>query len=216
MSDASTMNKPDIEEAKIKNIKFFNCIAHAVRKFKDIEAYYPEECGYFISQVKEIYKNDKLAKDKNMDSKERQLYHAKESKIYIENIYKKVDYLLDNKLVEPNSHLGSSMRYWRKHKEELTRFLKEGGMELDNNQSERNLKSLILQRKNSLFFSTLSSSKVLSGLSSIISTCIENKIDAYGYLNWIQKNSKEVRKNPLQYMPWSYEKYLRNTEPIAA
>ena len=213
MSDASSMNIPNIDKEALSSIKTFYCLAHAYRKFKDILEYYPKECGYFIKEVQNIYKNDEEAI--NMTESQRLNHHKNNSDIHIQNIYQKIDELFTNKIVEPSSHLGKAMQYWLNHREGLTRFLTDGGVDLDNNRSERYLKRVILQRKNSLFFKTLSSAEVLSGLTSIIETCIENKISSYDYLNWLQDNRDVVPLSPKSYLPSEYKEYINETERIA-
>jgi hypothetical protein len=108
------------------------------------------------------------------------------------------------------------MNYWLNHKKGLTRFLTVKGVPLDNNKSERALKSMILQRKNSLFFKTKNSAAILSGLSSIVRTCEANSINGFAYLNWIQNNWVKVQKDASNYLPWKYLAYINNTELVAA
>ncbi len=120
------------------------------------------------------------------------------------------------KLVEPNSALGKAMNYWLNNKTGLTRFLKVKGAPLDNNKSERALKSIILQRKNSLFFKTRNSAAIWSGLSSIVRTCEANGINGFAYFNWIQTNWNKVQKDASSYLPWKYLEYRNNTELVAA
>ena len=113
MSDASSMNIPNIEAEQLSTIVVFHCLAHAYRKFTDIADYYPEECGYFIEQVRAIYAIDRKACE--MDALERLTLHQENSTIYINNIYNKIDTLFAEKLVEPSSHLGKAMKYWVRH-----------------------------------------------------------------------------------------------------
>ena len=214
MSDASSMNKPNLEEEELKLIIIFYCMGHAYRKFKEIADYYPKECKYFINEISSIYEIDDKTKKEKMSDEERLKYHQNHSSDHIKNIYREISRLFAEKLVEPNSHLGQVMKYWQNHKDGLTRFLYVAGIELDNNKSERGLKIIILQRKNSFFFYSLESANVLSGLTSIIATCKENNINSFNYLNWLQDNERLVRKNPSEYLPWKYQKYLKETEPI--
>ena len=95
-------------------------------------------------------------------------------------------------------------------------FLTVKGIDLDTNRVERALKSMILQRKNSLFFKTRKSAEVNSGLHSIVATCEANKVNAFAYLNWIQSNWQKIQKNPEGFMPWDYVEYMNSTELIAA
>ena len=214
MSDASTMNIPNIEEVILETMTLFKCIRHGYAKFEELLAYHPEECRYFVEEIKSIYQIDRA--NRNMSDQKRLKHHQKHSAGHIDNIYRKIDELFAYKLVEPNSHLGKAMKYWLNHKEGLTQFLRVGGMELDNNRSERGLKRIILQRKNSLFFKTLSSAEVLSGISSIVVTCMANDIDSFGYLNWMQDNATILKKQPKNYLPWKYVEYLNSTERVAA
>jgi hypothetical protein len=214
MSDASSMNKPHVDQDQLSKIVMFYCLYHGQAKFKEIESSYPEECGYFLEQISNIYKIDREAR--NMPAKKRLRLHKRYSTQYVNNIYRKITELFKNRLIEPNSRLGSVMRYWRKHKKELTRFLKKSGVSLDNNVSERNLKSMILQRKNSMFFATEKSAAILSGLASIVFTCSANGISAADYLDWIQENASKASSNPSSYMPWKYRETINHTERIAA
>ncbi len=214
MSDASATNRPKIGEELLKTINFLNCMAHARNKFEDIKSFYPEECNYFLEQIKAIYKIDKKTKD--LDEEGRRLFHKENSGVYLNNIYKKIECLFTQTLIEPNSYLGQAMKYWINNKNGLTKFLTVSGFDLDNNRCERNLKRLILQRKNSLFFKSLSSAEVLSGLTSIIATSCANDVSSYDYLNWLQANASLVNKKPNDYLPWKYLEYLKNTEKIDA
>lgn len=214
MVDASSRNIPDLERGELSKLLISNCLTHGRHKFADIADYYPEECGYFLNEIAGIYKIDN--ETRNYDSRKRLRHHKKHSTERIKNIYNKIGYLFSQKLVEPNSALGRAMNYWLNHKKGLTRFLKVKGAPLDNNKSERALKSMILQRKNSLFFKSKNSAAILSGLSSIVRTCEANDINGFAYLNWIQANWTKVQKDASNYLPWKYLKYRNDTELMAA
>lgn len=214
MVDASSRNIPDIEEKELSKLLIINCLTHGRHKFADIADYYPEECGYFLNEIGSIYKIDNEAR--NYDSRKRLRQHKKHSTKHIKNIYDKIRYLFGQKLVEPNSALGKAMNYWLNHKKGLTRFLTVKEVPLDNNKSERALKSMILQRKNSLFFKTKNSAMILSGLSSIVRTCEANGINGFAYLNWMQENWVKIQKDANNYLPWKYLEYMNNTESVAA
>jgi len=213
MSDASNMNIPHVSVDILQKLIMANCLTHGMRRFVEIEKEYPVECGYFLKEIRAIYAVER--EYKNSDARIKLRRHKKHSSIHIKNIYSKIHYLFNKKLVEPNSSLGSAMKYWLNNKAGLTRFLKVKGIELDNNQSERALKRIILQRKNSLFFKTLNSAEIASGLQSIVSTCVINKVNPFEYLNWIQVNSGKIQKGSKDYMPWDFVAYMNNTELIA-
>ncbi|MBK8977690.1 MAG: transposase [Planctomycetes bacterium] len=67
---------------------------------------------------------------------------------------------IEDRKVEPNSSLGESIVYMRKHWAGLTLFLREPGAPLDNNICERALKKAILHRKNAMFYKTPNGARV--------------------------------------------------------
>ena len=133
---------------------------------------------------------------------------------HIGNIYREIDRLLSKKEVEPNSSLGKAMKYWLNNKKGLTAFLRMKDVGVSNNRAERSLKTIILQRKNSLFFKTMNSAEILSGLSSIVQTCKMNEVNGFAYLNWLQENSSKCIANPKDYLPWRFKEINNETERI--
>jgi transposase len=215
ITDASNQNIPRVkDEDELKQVIMAGCLSHGRQKFYELKDNYPRECGYFLQEIKSIYQIEE--KCRNLCARKRLRWHKEHSSKHIANIYASIRQLYQERLVEPNSDLGKAMNYWVRHKKELTRFLRVKGIELDTNKAERALKSIILQRKNSLFFKTKDSAGVLSGLHSIVKTCKENGVNAYSYLNWIQDNWQKVQKNAQGYMPWDYLAYINCTELIAA
>ena len=202
VSDASSQSLPagkDLEKAIPAG-----CLGnHGHRKFKDLTNHYPEICEYFLNLIFEIYENDRACK--NYNAEERLAYHQEKSQPHIDALYNKITELFVNKIVEPNSDLGIAMNYWVRHKKELTAFLKVAGCPLDNNWAEFELRIIALYRKTSMFFKTLDSAEINSNMFSLIATCEANNINSFDYLNWIQKNWKDVKENPAKYLPWNFK-----------
>ena len=133
MSDALSRNTPAFE-----NIIQCFCLAHAYRKFEELINFYTvpsEKVCKFISQV---YKVDKQTK--NMTSKQRLLWHQKQSKPIMDKLHAYLTYLVDERLAEPNDSLGKAIRYTLNHWHQLTQFLRIEGAPLDNNALEQKLK----------------------------------------------------------------------------
>lgn len=216
MSDASSSNLAGMDSAMVDKIIPGNCLAHGRQKFVDVRNNWQQECDYFLGEIKAIYKNESHCQSSDYNERQRYKYHRVHSRKHFNNIYAKIRELYANKVVESNSDLGKAMNYWLNNRRGLGRFLVVKGIPLDNNASERALKDMILQRKNSLFFKTLDSAEVWSGLASIVKTCSENVVNAFEYLNWLQENWLAVQKQPANYLPWKYKEHLNNTELIAA
>jgi hypothetical protein len=215
MADACSQNNLKLKDQDLSKIINATCMAHGLTKIRDHEESYPKECAYLLGEIREIYNIDR----KYRDSKSRVRFkkHKHLSRVHVKNIYAKIDELFRDKVVEPNSEFGKVLNYWIRNKEGLTMFLRIKGIDLDNNKSERALKNIIVQRKNSLFFKTKNSAAILSGLTSIVKTCEANGINAYAYLNWAGENSLAIEKGTLLGLPWDYRSYVEaDTELIAA
>jgi hypothetical protein len=187
-----------------------NCLAHGRRNFVDIIEVFPMESQYVIKQLGEVYRNDAIAKAREMTAEQRLEFHQKESgpimtqlKVWFKNQF-------EAKKVEPNSSLGKAIKYMDKHWEKLTVFLRVAGAPLDNNAVERTLKMAILNRKNAYFYKTLNGAHTGDIFMSIIQTCKLARVNAFEYLTILQKHEKYVSKNPAAWLPWNYENTLNS------
>ena len=200
MADALSRNTPGAFMTLLAN-----CLAHARRNFVDVAQNFPEECRQVIDVLGEVYKNDAWAKKQNMTPEARLLYHQTESGPLMEGLQRWMSAQFDEKKVEPNSGLGKAFSYMLKHWEPLTLFLRVPGAPIDNNICERALKMAIMHRKNSLFYRTLHGAYIGDLFMSIIHTCRLSKVNPFDYLVALQKHSRDVFRNPDQWLPWNYE-----------
>ena len=112
---------------------------------------------------------------------------------------------LDEKKVEPNSSLGSAIKYMLNRWDRLTAFLRIPGAPLDNNTCERVLKKAILHRKNSLFFKTDNGAAAGDMFTSLIYTCELSGVNPLDYLTALQNYSDLAQTTPEALMPWNYQ-----------
>lgn len=82
----------------------------------------------------------------------------------------------------PKSALGIAIRYAQGQWEPLTRFLEDADLPLDNNASERALRTAALGRKNYLFVGHDEAGENIAGLYSLVATCEANGVDPQAYL----------------------------------
>jgi transposase len=200
MCDALSRN----ESKDFKSI-MANCMVHARRNYVDVISNFPDECGYVIELLGEVYGNDAITKEQKMSPEERLQFHQAQSGPLMDNLYNWLNKQIDEKLVEPNSGLGGPILYMLKHWTKLTCFLKVPGAPLDNNLCEQALKRAILHRKNSLFYKTEHGAYIGDMFMSLIHTCNLMKINAFEYLIALQKHSSDLFKNPSRWMPWNFE-----------
>ena len=184
------------------------CMAHSRRRYVDVVEDFPAECRHVLETLSAVYKNDALAKERQLSPEQRLEFHKAESEPLMKELEKWLREQIAEKKVEPNSSLGQAICFMQKHWTRLTLFLRVPGAPLDNNICERGLKMAIRHRKNSLFYKTLNGAKVGDAFMSLIHTAELNGIDAFDYLVALQRHYKRVAANPGDWMPWNYKDTL--------
>ncbi len=182
-----------------------NCTSHARRRFVEVIDNFPDECRHVLETLRDVYKNDAIAKQREMSPDQRLRFHQTESGPLMEDLEKWFVQQFEDKLVEPNSTLGDAFSYMQKHWDALTLFLRVPGAPLDNNICERALKKAILHRKNSLFYKTLNGAHVGDTFMSLIHTAELYGADPFDYLVALQRHADQVSRNPAEWMPWNYQ-----------
>jgi transposase len=203
MCDALSRNRPPELETILAN-----CLAHARRQFVDVNEHFPTECRHVLEALQVVYHNDQLAREQQMTAEERLQFHQQASGPTMADLREWLKRQSEQKLVEPNSGLGTAINYLRKHWEKLTLFLRVAGAPLDNNICERALKKAILHRKNALFFKTKHGAAVGDLYLSLIHTCELNGGNPFEYLTALQRHAAAVAAAPREWMPWNYRERL--------
>lgn len=213
MCDALSRNMPAQFETVLGN-----CLAHGRRKFVEVADLFPEECRHVLETLRDVYRNDELAREQAMTPEQRLTFHQAESGPLMNDLDRWLTEQFELHLVEPNSGLGQTIRYMRKHWQKLTLFLRVPGAPLDSNAVERALKKAILHRKNSYFYKTQNGARVGDIYMSLIHTAELAGAAAFNYLLALLRNAEKVAGNPADWMPWNYEAQLAdatNTGPPA-
>jgi hypothetical protein len=181
-----------------------NCASHGRRQFADIVARFPDEVRVVLYFFREIYAIDAQARDQQLTPEARLQLHRQRSRPLMVQLAMWMRGLLQGRTVEPNSALGKAMSYLRKHWFKLTRFYRAPGAPLDNNITERALKTAIRHRKNSLFYRTLNGAGVGDTFMTLIHTAELAGVDALKYLTAILSNPETVASDPSKWLPWNY------------
>jgi hypothetical protein len=185
-----------------------HCLAHGRRRFVEVADRFPEECRYVLESLAVIYRNDAVARERKLSPSARRHFHQAQSGPVMGELHAWLHRQLDDRLVEPNSSLGTAISYMLKHWERLTLFLRVPGAPLDNNICEQALKRAILHRKNALFYKTSRGAHVGDLFMSLIHTCQLCGANPFQYLTEVERHADELSSNPDRWMPWNYQETL--------
>lgn len=182
------------------------CMSHARRKYVEVAENFPDEVRFVLETLREVYKTDAAAR--GMTSENRLTHHQSESAPRMQALEQWMAAQFNERTVEPNSALGNAILYMQKRWVQLTLFLREPGVPLDNNLCERVLKKAILHRKNALFYRTINGAHVGDIFMSLIHTAELNRIGPFEYLVALQRHGEHVAESPGDWMPWNYQATL--------
>jgi hypothetical protein len=202
MCDALAANT--VGEAGELNTILAHCLAHARRRFVEVENRFPAEVEHLLLKLREVYRTDAQAKREGLDPQARLAFHQERSGPIMAGLEAWLRDQIEGGKVEPNSGLGQAITYMRKHWTELTLFLREPGAPLDNNLCEATLKRAIMHRKNSLFYRSITGARTGDTFMSLIHSAELNGVEPFEYLIELLKHPEEVEQEPGKWMPWSY------------
>jgi len=188
-----------------------SCNVHARRNFVDIRSYFPEECRQVVECLGQIYRVEAQARAGGLCPQGRLELHQTHSQPVMDQLKAWLDQQVQGTKVEPNSDLGQAIGYMRNRWEPLTQFLRLPGAPLDNNATERILKTAILHRKNSLFYRTQRGAQVGDLFMSLVQTCRANEVNPFEYMMAVVTHAPAAKANPGRWLPWNFTESLANT-----
>lgn len=108
----------------------------------------------------------------------------------------------------PGSHLDTAVNYVLKRKPELSVFINNPEVAIDNNRAERAIKPFVMARKNFLFADTEKGAEASADVFSIIETAKMNNLDVFGYLNFLLTELPKFGNDPTEeqlatVLPWN-------------
>jgi transposase len=160
------------------------CWAHARRKFVDAEKSHPQIAAEAVVWIKRLYAVEELGKA--LDVAARLALRQKESAPILSSLKERIFAWRDQLL--PKHPMSEAVGYVLNQWEELNVFTADGAVPLDNNASEREMKRIVLNRKNSLFVGNERGGQTAAILSSLTSTCRRHTIDPQRYLTQLLTN----------------------------
>jgi transposase len=160
------------------------CWAHMKRKIIDAEKSAPEIAKEAVERVRALYAVERQGKDASIA--ERLKLRREQSVPLLAELQ---DRLLQwkNQLL-PKHPMAEAINYALGQWNELNVFSTDGAVSIDNNVSEREMKRIVLNRKNSLFVGNARGGRTAAILASITSTCRRLDIDPQLYLTQLLTN----------------------------
>jgi transposase len=149
------------------------CWAHLGRKIIDAEKTAPEIAREAIDVVRTLYAVEKQARDASFE--ERLRLRREQSAPGLARLREK--FLAWKEQLLLKHPMAEAINYALSQWQELNVFVSDGAVAIDNNVSEREMKRVILNRKNSLFVDNARGGRTAAVLASLTSTCRRHDVD---------------------------------------
>ena len=159
------------------------CMAHARRRFSDaVKAQGRNrkrgKAHRGLSLIRKLYRVEGQVRKLTPD--ERYVRRQKHARPILDEMRSWLDDALPQ--VPPSSATGKALSYLHNEWEQLTRYLDDGRLEIDNNGAENAIRPFVLGRKNWLFSASVKGVKASANLYSLIETAKANGLEPYAYL----------------------------------
>ena len=187
------------------------CWAHPRRKIIDAEKLAPEIAREAVDLIDALFRVERQAKNGSVE--ERLAIRQARS---VPVLAKLRDKLFDWKQqLLPKHPMAEALNYVLNQWAELNVFCSDGAVPIDNNVSEREMKRIVLNRKNSLFVGNARGGRTAAILASLTSTCRRHDLDPHLYLTQLLMNLPQAKMPDLpNWLPDQWK--LRHTARIAS
>jgi transposase len=170
------------------------CWAHMKRKIIDAEKSAPEIAKEAVERVRALYAVERQGKDASVEV--RLALRREQSAPLLAELH---DRLLQWKQqLLPKHPMAEAINYALGQWQELNVFSTDGAVPIDNNVSEREMKRVVLNRKNSLFVGNARGGRTAAILASLTSTCRRHDVDPQLYLTQLLIN---LPAQPISQLP---------------
>jgi transposase len=162
------------------------CNSHARRKFEDAVDY-PADRRRWMAWYQELF--DIETRGKELSDEELLQLRQSESQPIWARMRHELDTIDDRteQVVLPKSDLRKALNYLRNHWTELTRYLDDPQLPIDNNLCEQLMREVSLGRKNWLFCGSVAGGERNAGFMTLVSSAHRNDLDVWAYVNDILK-----------------------------
>ena len=155
------------------------CWAHARRKFFDAQVSYGPETRRVLTLIGRLYAIERRAKRLGVQPERLLAWRQRHSRWRLAQLRTELDRL--SLVVLPRSALGEALGYALNNWKALTRYTEAPFLAIDNNHSERQIKQLVIGRKNWLFAGSEGGAQNAAILYSLVVSCKLAGVDPFAY-----------------------------------
>ena len=177
----------------VPDIIHLGCMAHARRPFAELVklAKSTGKSHQAVAYFQKLYAIEKIARDGKYTPAQRFELRLKKAKPILDEMRKWLDESLQYAV--PQSKLSEALNYMHNRWQELTNYLIDGSLEIDNNGAENQIRPFALGRKNWLFSGSPRGAHASALFYSLIATAGANDWNPFEYLRYVFENIRACK-----------------------
>lgn len=181
--------------SKKKSITHLSCMAHARRGFEKALPYDKEKAAYAMDMFQKLYAIEQKARNENLSAKERYELRLEQALPLLNDLGRWIVETYKSSL--PKSPIGKATAYCIPRWDNLTNYLHDGMLEIDNNLAENAIRPIALGRKNYLFAGSQRGAERAAMFYSFFGTCKKNDVNPVEWLKKVLEVIPEYKVNKL-------------------
>ncbi len=166
-------------------VRHLNCWAHARREFDGALGNDRERAEIALAFIQTLYKTEAVAREKELSPAGRKALRLSKSLPTLNAFVKWMTGEIKSGQVLPKSAIGKAMSYSLNRWNELTAYLYDGVLEIDNNLVENAIRPLALGRKNYLFAGSHEAARRAAAIYSFFAMCRKEEVNPYEWLKHV-------------------------------
>jgi transposase len=187
------------------NIVRAACNSHARRKFEHATDY-PDDRKKWLTWYGLLFDLESEAKEQSLEGEALLSFRRAKQKPVWDLMRAELDSIDDriDQVVLPKSDLRKALNYLSNHWVELTRYLGDPELPLDNNCCEQLMRDVAVGRKNWIFSGSIAGGERNAGFLTLVSSAHRNNLDVWAYVDDVLKRllAGETDYEPL--LPWNW------------
>jgi transposase len=173
------------------------CWAHARREFHNALSNDRDRAEIALAFIQTLYGVEATAREKGLSAAGRKELRLTKSLPTLNAMVKWMTGELKSGNVLPKSAIGHAMHYSLERWDELSAYLLDGSLEIDNNLVENAIRPLALGRKNYLFAGSHEAAKRAAAIYSFFAMCKKEEVNPFQWLKHVFENIMDTKTSKL-------------------
>lgn len=189
---------------KLEELSLMNCMAHVRREFFDARSNDVERAETALTLIKLLYAVEEKARNLRLSADERLRLRLEESKPIFDTLGQWLQTEYDK--VTPASTIGKAIQYALNRWKNLSLYLTDGKIEIDNNLVENSIRPIAIGRKNYLFAGSHESAQRKAMFYTFFAACKQHNVDPEKWLNYVFNHIQDYKVSQLhELMPQNWK-----------